>query len=111
MSRVAGLLLSLPFALALQAPQSEAADYSARRSAGAASRGPVEVIGTDCRSAVVETARYKEQVCRKGVSGYAYCRWVERQHDVRVPATCGPTITTEGSTPAKRGAFPPYPHG
>ncbi|WP_020177878.1 hypothetical protein [Methylopila sp. M107] len=114
MSRIAGLLV-LPLVLALAAPVANAADFSGRKSSRGAngahgSRG-VDVVKSDCRSPVIETARYKEQVCRKGVAGYAYCRWVDREHDVRVPETCAPTITTEGTTPAKRGAFPPYPHG
>ena len=106
MSRAAGILL-LQLVLALSASCANAADYAGRK----ASRGAVEVLKTECRDPVIETAHYKEQVCRNGVSGYAYCRWVDRQHDVRVPETCAPTITTEGTAPAKRGAFPASPRG
>lgn len=106
MSRVAGLL---PAALgfALTASCAFAADYNGR---GARSSG-VAAVGVKCRGPVVETARYKEQVCHRGVAGYAYCRWIDREHDVSTPEHCTPAYTRENAYPADRGAFPPYPHG
>ncbi len=107
MTRVAGPILAA-LGLALAATTAIAADYNGR---GARSSGGVAAVGVKCRGPVVETARFKEQVCHKGVAGYAYCRWIEREHDVATPEHCTPAYTRENAYPADRGAFPPYPRG
>ena len=110
MSRARPLIIALGLALAGLAP-ADAADYrgSAQtrgRDAGRIAGGP----GMTCHGPYIETARFKEQVCRMGVAGYAECHWVSREHDVSVPEHCEAKYTAEDTTPAKRGAFPPYPY-
>lgn len=112
MSRVAG---SLIFAmLAPFAAPAGAADIGRSHDGGSGSaatgysRG-LEGVGGKCRGPRVEIAHYKEQVCHRGVAGYAECRWVNREHEVHVPAACEPRYTVEDARPADRGAFPPFP--
>jgi hypothetical protein len=106
MSRVVGrLAFALVLASAGLAPAS-AADLANP----AYSRHAVDdEARADCRGPRVEVAYYKEQVCERGVAGYATCRWIDREHEVHVPAACEPRFTVETARPATRGAFPPYP--
>lgn len=105
MSRVVGrLALAFVLASAGLAPAG-AADLSGRSSA-AIDRPEADAV---CRGPSVEVARYKEQICQRGVSGYASCRWVDREHEVHVPPACEPRYTVETARPADRGAFPPFP--
>jgi hypothetical protein len=97
MSRVAGVLA--PLLLLAAAASAAAADLSGS-----------EVYGEKCLGRRVEIARYKEQICQRGVTGYAECRWVSREHEVEIPAACEPRDTVERSRPATRGAFPPFPY-
>lgn len=101
MYRVAGVLA--PFLLIAAAGSAGAADLSGSY------RTDVEA-GGKCLGPRVEIAHYKEQICKRGVSGYAECRWVSREHEVRIPAACEPRYTVEQTRPATRGAFPPFPH-
>lgn len=110
MSRARPLLLAIGIALSGLAPAA-AADY--RDHPWTRGRESVRVAGgpgMTCHGPYIETARFKEQVCRMGVAGYAECHWVNRQHDVSVPEHCEAKYTAEDTTPAKRGAFPPYPY-
>jgi hypothetical protein len=107
MSRVVGrLAFAFLLALAGLAPAG-AADMSGRAPTAAVDER--SDVGAVCRGPRVEVARYKEQICQRGVSGYASCRWVDREHEVHVPAACEPRYTVETARPADRGAFPPYP--
>jgi len=106
MSRVAARLACVLLASAVTIP-ALAADIISRRTDGGrtTSDGAVE-----CREPQVVTARFEEQVCARGVAGYAECRWVKRVHDVDVPGHCTQKYTSETAWPATRGSFPPYPH-
>ena len=100
MTRVAGVLAVL---LVITAGAAGAADLSGSYGADA------EVAGGKCLGPRVEIAHYKEQICQRGVAGYAECRWVSREHEVQIPAACEPRFTVEQTRPATRGAFPPFP--
>lgn len=103
MSSIAGRIALAAFAGALAASSALAADVSGRRVAGP----PPEAVA--CRGPETVTAHFEEQVCSRGVSGYAECRWVKREHDVMVGERCTAKITGETAHLATRGAFPPYP--
>lgn len=103
MSRVVGLSVALAAACVSLAP-ALAADRSMR---GRSSDG-ISVTVDDCRAPRVEVVRYKEQICQKGVGGYAACRWVKREHAVETAGVCEPVDTVERARPTSRGAFPPY---
>ncbi|MGA0530513.1 hypothetical protein [Hansschlegelia sp. KR7-227] len=105
-------MIRVPFHAALIA----AASLWAASPAAAADRpsasdraSAADLAQSSCRGPRVEVARYEEQICERGVSGYASCRWVDREHEVRLSGDCRPTFTAETAHPATRGAFPPYP--
>lgn len=41
-----------------------------------------------CSPARTAVARYQEQVCFMERAGYTACRWIDREHVVRMPGTC-----------------------
>ena len=73
----------------------------------ASSAGAAEVVA--CKGPEIVTARFEEQICSRGVSGYAECHWVSREHDVEVGERCTPKVTGERAHLSPRGEFPPYP--
>lgn len=107
MSRVAGRLILALLAGLLASTSARSADFISRRADGhpAGTNGSVE-----CRAPEVVTARFEEQVCSRGVAGYAECHWVKRVHAVDLGGHCTQKFTSEEAYPASRGAFPPYPH-
>lgn len=109
MSRVVGRLAFALLAASAALAPAAAADLPTR-APSPRSHASEPLVGADCRGPRIEVAHYKEQVCERGVSGYASCRWVDREHEVHVAAACDPRFTVETARPATRGAFPPYPH-
>ena len=86
MTRCAGAAALLTAALA--APQASAQELAC---------APPEVV----------TARYSEQICNRGATGFVVCRWIDRRHDVIAPGECVPRVTVEAAAPSGRSIILP----
>ncbi|MFL1876153.1 hypothetical protein ACIKT0_13375 [Hansschlegelia beijingensis] len=90
MTRCAGAAALLTAALA--APQASAQELAC---------APPEVV----------TARYSEQICNRGATGFVVCRWIDRRHDVIAPGECVPRVTVEAAAPSGRSIILPAAPG
>lgn len=60
-----------------------------------------------CAPPEVVSARYSEQICNRGATGFVVCRWIDRRHDVIAPGECVPRVTIEAAAPSGRSIVLP----